>query len=593
MLKDLKSIVVLAAIALAFQLSGYVWGNRDGSFKLQDPDCYMRLVRVQEFEKNGDWYDSRIPRSNAPHGETLHWTRPFDVLLLAGAKMLQPFFGFDRALLFWGIIVSPFLQFISALALVWAAGILFTDIQERLRLTILFLLQPAAFIPFIAGRPDHHSLLILFFIIEVGFLVRLLTEPTQRRAWILGALLAFSMWISVESLMVVAFCLSVLLLNWISREENSLAPIATTSMSLFLFSVLFLAMDKPQFLLVEYDRLSLVYIFAFSIHTLFWLALLSLERRHVLASSRWARALLTAIGGLIVLGVVADAFSHFIRGPYAQVNPRAIAVWLKGVKEVRPLFLWGHEPFYRVMIWLGPIFICLPFLIRRLLNTPRFTFRWHFWIFSSAGLSIFGILSFYQIRWVYYAMIILLIPFTYILNFSISKLPSWRFPFFALARAGLIMLFAAGFLVAGVLMMLSEKQESKKPSGSSTKICQYLQKKFATTQRIAAFIDIGPEILYRTPHEVIGTPYHRNGDGILFINDLMTAPTDDIAFAFIRQRSVNLILIDTASTYAALYQKDNTFCRRLVQNQPPPWLISLPLPDVLSSNFRLLKVVAE
>src|SRR3546814_9292280 len=33
-------------------------------------------------------------------------------------------------------------------------------------------------------------------------------------------------------------------------------------------------------------------------------------------------------------------------------------------------------------------------------------------------------------------------------------------------------------------------------------------------QTVLAFMDVGPELLYRTRHRVIGTPYHRNGDGI-------------------------------------------------------------------------------
>src|SRR3546814_17289824 len=33
-------------------------------------------------------------------------------------------------------------------------------------------------------------------------------------------------------------------------------------------------------------------------------------------------------------------------------------------------------------------------------------------------------------------------------------------------------------------------------------------------QTVLAFMDVDPELLYRTRHRVIGTPYHRNGDGI-------------------------------------------------------------------------------
>ena len=64
---------------------------------LVDPDSFMRLVRVTQLHETGAWYDTSVPRINAPYGDVLHWTRPFDVLLLVGAWALTPFLGFNRA----------------------------------------------------------------------------------------------------------------------------------------------------------------------------------------------------------------------------------------------------------------------------------------------------------------------------------------------------------------------------------------------------------------------------------------------------------------------------------------------------------------
>ena len=55
---------------------------------LSDADGYTRLARVEALVENGDWYDDAAVRANVPYGTTLHWTRPFDVLLLAGAVTL-------------------------------------------------------------------------------------------------------------------------------------------------------------------------------------------------------------------------------------------------------------------------------------------------------------------------------------------------------------------------------------------------------------------------------------------------------------------------------------------------------------------------
>src|SRR3546814_11260315 len=62
-------------------------------------------------------------------------------------------------------------------------------------------------------------------------------------------------------------------------------------------------------------------------------------------------------------------------------------------------------------------------------------------------------------------------------------------------------------------------------------------------QTVLAFMDVGPELLYRTRHRVIGTPYHRNGDGI-FDGYRILATTDfDAARAAVDERRIDLVLL--------------------------------------------------
>ena len=65
--------------------------------ELADTDCYTRLNRVVQLHETGKWYDPNSPRSNAPFGENLHWTRPLDVLLLTGAWLATPLADFKTA----------------------------------------------------------------------------------------------------------------------------------------------------------------------------------------------------------------------------------------------------------------------------------------------------------------------------------------------------------------------------------------------------------------------------------------------------------------------------------------------------------------
>ena len=85
-------------------------------------DGYMRLVRVELLHETGAWFDGTIARSNAPFGDTLHWTRPFDVLILGATWLLSPFLGFERALFWGGSFVSPLLLLATGYAMIWAAN---------------------------------------------------------------------------------------------------------------------------------------------------------------------------------------------------------------------------------------------------------------------------------------------------------------------------------------------------------------------------------------------------------------------------------------------------------------------------------------
>ena len=89
---------------------------------LADSDAYMRLVRVLQLHDSGAWFDPREPRINPPEGHIQHWTRPLDALLLAGAWLLQPVFGFARALHLWGVLISPALLGLAVVAIAWIPG---------------------------------------------------------------------------------------------------------------------------------------------------------------------------------------------------------------------------------------------------------------------------------------------------------------------------------------------------------------------------------------------------------------------------------------------------------------------------------------
>ena len=61
---------------------------------IRDFDGYWHLLRVESLYNTGNIYDTALFRSNAPYGESLHWTRSFDLILYAGAYLGSFFVDF-------------------------------------------------------------------------------------------------------------------------------------------------------------------------------------------------------------------------------------------------------------------------------------------------------------------------------------------------------------------------------------------------------------------------------------------------------------------------------------------------------------------
>ena len=110
---------------------------------------------------------------------------------------------------------------------------------------------------------------------------------------------------------------------------------------------------------------------------------------------------------------------------------------------------------------------------------------------------------------------------------------------------------------------------------------------------VLAFMDLGPQILYRSRLRVIGTPYHRNGAGILDSHTMLASEDDRAAGALMRARGVDLILLCPDSAERAFYSERDSTNRlydRLVAGQPPAGLRPVVLPPLLSEAFMLYLV---
>ena len=107
-----------------------------------------------------------------------------------------------------------------------------------------------------------------------------------------------------------------------------------------------------------------------------------------------------------------------------------------------------------------------------------------------------------------------------------------------------------------------------------------------------AYIFDGPELLYRTRHEVIGTPYHRNDRGILDTYDFFSAADPATALAIATRRQIDLVLICPTGSERLFHAREgeDVLLDRLSREQAPPWLVPVELPQTVATAYRLFEM---
>lgn len=569
---------------------------------LYGPDAYMRLVRVTELAEGGDWVGGVSQRSNAPYGLELHWTRPFDVLLLVGAAPLAPLLGFRAALYWWGVAISPLLQLATLVVLFWA-GRRFFERPGRVYLCLIFLCQPGVIYDYMAGRPDHQSLMGLLFALSVALTLRLMgAEPRPRAALGAGLVVALALWVSVESLVAAALMLAVLGLAWVWRggELARLSLIVALAATAGMGLALLVDPMADGVLAAQYDRLSIVHVVLSAVVALFWLAAVGLEQG-ARALGAPARAALAAVGAALVLGIAWLAFPKLFGGPYVDIDATLGPIFRQFVGQSRPLFSDDPESIKQAVYWLGPLALGLPFLIQRcwrgaLAERPA-------WLYLLGALLLYLALTISALRWSSYLGLLVAFPVTGLLMATLGIMDRLALPWRSLARALTVILFSVGFLFLGILFQRQSEQYARAEAmGVAAGKCS-LQgfAEFANgaagrdggaPQRILANVFSGPELLYRTPHQVVATPLHRNAAGIGDAYAILSAASDRRARELVLARGITWVLLCPGSVEPVLFRRPDgasTLYERLAAGTPPSWLRPLALPPGLE-GFRLFEV---
>ncbi len=560
---------------------------------IMDTDPYMRLVRVEKLYESGNWYDSTIDRSNAPYGETLHWSRPLDIILIGLARILQLIVPFPEALFWAGIIVSPLIGCIAMWLSYWMIQPVVSN-KSAMLVMLVFLSQPMVYQVFYFGRADHHSLLLTIFICLIGLVLRMLNEQLKiKHGVVTGVLMGIGFVVSVEFIFSIVLVMAVFSLLWILYGDDYLKQASIMSGVLTVATVLFVSIEHPpsQWFVPVYDKVSIVHIIAFMIMTGVLLMVSKLKRKN----TRLSRFLSLAMAGMLGLALLVTAYPSFLKGPFAEVNPSIVPIWLEHVVEVQPLISYNFVGAGNFVMYMGlSIVSLLWFMLFKKNNNLLFSSRW---LLIGMGMIFFGMLAFYQIRWLTYYTVLTL-PLVVVFISVVIELTKKRVSkkWLPIVRSFTIVTLLLGFtFLGGVFNYIGQQNDEENLQVHNIEAFSRWLKdaEFSNENEILlTLVDYGPAILYHTSYQVIATPYHRNDQGILFLYDVMTESDVDAVKLMLTQRNVNWILIATSSAERIMYQADthpDGFYQFLIDDQRLEWLEKKKLPEEFE-DFRLYRV---
>jgi hypothetical protein len=335
---------------------------------------------------------------------------------------------------------------------------------------------------------------------------------------------------------------------------------------------------------------------------LFWRTAQSFDDRRGRGSRFAGRAVLSVLGVGTVALLVSSIYPLFFAGPMAGVDPRILPIWLDRVQEMRPLLPRDRESLGSFIFFLGGVALVAPFFLKVLL-TERHSNRFFPYLFIAFACLLMTPAAMRHVRFSGYAEIAAVFAFAVVLDHFLH----WSRHIGNDLLRGLLRGSFIGIMLLGPILvggnLMAKDAVATNPAGQPLAGCNvrevaaYLESDpnwRTAPQTILAFMDIGPELLYRTQHSVIGTPYHRNGSGI-YDGYRMLATNDEVAAQNLaRQRGIDLVLLCHTPSERAFYaapQGEENLYARLRDNRPPDWLGAVELPEPLRAQAQLYRVL--
>lgn len=500
-------LLILASADKKIKQAGFFSGH------VLDTDSFMHLTRhlAGDWWRSGGWTD----RINAPFGAVVHWTYPYDIFLAVIAAPIRLFVPAPISALAIAGAWSSALATLIAMLILHDFG---TRLRHRIAGTVLALLYLSA-LPVLSysslGRADHHSLTLLMAVIFLTALARAATEQKYRFLILAGVAGGIGIWTAPEILPALGAGIG-LFLGWhIALGRPIRHQDALIGGILGLTCLIGLLLDPPYDGLwsPDSDRLSIVFVVFGGLVTL---TLIGIAQLNHFCDRPWARIVLTAaigaIAGIIWLGL----FPHALSGPIGHVTPLLQQKWLKFISEMQPI----HNP-VRFFWYLTPGMIGLGAAIWLAVHWRHTAPAKSLFMGMVSGIIVLSIVGgALAARFCYFAVLAGIVP---MVIWWCDHGPRWWILRFYLLLGIIALPLMIGIQINNIAGLIGHTDWNEL-APKATEYCRSLDpiKSFLPSEKITFMApqNLGPRILWETPHKIVGAPFHRNEQGIL----------DEIAF---------------------------------------------------------------
>ncbi|MBO4520129.1 MAG: hypothetical protein J5787_02875 [Alphaproteobacteria bacterium] len=493
-----------------------------------DTDNYTHAVRILDLLSSRSWAEIPYMHTNYPFGEILHFTRVTDVFWLFFSLPLFPFLPVKEAVFWGGFLYQIGVLMLSAAALVWALKPVGNPLA-RLAGLCLFFIQPSITETYILIKPDHHVLTALFSFILTGGLIHYLNDGQTKHLKTAGISAGLCLWSSVEGLLISYSLLAGLIVLFLLRKK-SLEACIIYCFYYFISALVCLIINPPYegFFFPDNGRLSflLVTIIGFTTVAMF---ILHRDDEKKILSTFWkksANLILTAAFFVAVLFVIFSP--SVVLKPY--FSPLLKAVWAKNVLELQPGF---KRP---LIFFLG----CWPAVLSLVVGLIAFKFcsslQRSFLILTFVPLIFLTGLSSEAVR--FSRLAALFTPFPFVSAFSVrlqnlslsERKKSWA----------LMVLYIGAALYLGINYLSVNRVLSRNNRPSVLSVKPYLPDGEGS---ILSDIFMGPEIVWFLEENAVGSPYHRNLEGIVDNSGMLHNPNEKDVLELMKKHRVKAILL--------------------------------------------------